>query len=387
MKKILKLACDTCNRQIDKIVNVNHYQPDKCDITLGCLGRLQPIQYKNSADIAVAPALGIVDWRPRNTTVTQPAALQEETFLSLATGAANQLTLAVAIDDFGPGTNILLPITIKGDSSKEFRQYTFVREQNFNTISGVETGLEKKTLRFNRFGDSIDLVEVYLNGVKLEIGTEPGQFQINNGTANSPVPPNTIKFNENIIVNRQTQVDVVVSKYQPETKRYLRFVRNSASLTLGGAWDDIRFVEKFQEGKNEWVRYMTFTCDLDALEAIPINSQFTIGNAIEVPFINTSLPISAGFFVLAQPPFTSVDRKHNVIIPLTTISDRDHLKYFIEDDKRIIKIVDTSVEEVYPLLKTAPESKINGVALIKTQIPGSDNTQSLDGNIIIGPDE
>lgn len=387
MKKIIKFVCDTCNRNIDKILNVNHYETDKCNITLGCIGRLNPVQYKSSADIAVAPEIGTVDWRARNTSVSLAKELPDAEFINLSTGADNQLTLAVQVEDFGAGSTVLLPVIVKGDKPKDFRQYTFVKEQNFSTISGVETGLEKKTLRFNRFGDSIDMVEVFLNGVKLEVGNLPNQFQISNGSESSLIPPNTIKFNSEVQVVGQTQVDIVVSKFQPSVKRYLTFVRNSGSSTLEGAWDGIRFIEKFQEGPNEWARFMTYTCDLNALDAIPLNSQFTIGASIEIPFINAAFQVNRGFFVLARAPYSSIDKRHNVIIPLETISERDHLKYFVEDNKRVIKIVETAVEEVYPLLKTPPESKIDGVNLIKRQLAGSDPAHELDGNIVIGPDE
>lgn len=387
MKKILKLQCDTCNRTIDKIINVNHYETDKCNITLGCAGRLFPLQYKASADIAVAPEIGTIDWSPRGSNARVVSELPEDQIVTLSTGTSNQLTIAVQVDDLGAGSTLLLPIIIKGDSPKQFRQYTYVREQSFSTISGVETGLEKKTLRYNRTGDTIDTVEVYVDGVKKEMGSDPDQFQINNGSPSSSVPPNTIRFNSEIVVSKQSQVDIVISKYAPAIKKYLPFVRNSKAVNLVGAWNDIRFIERFQEGKNEWVRYMTYTCDLSKITDLPLNSHFTLADSISVPPINAVLPASAGAFLLARPPFSAIDRCHNVIIPFNTISERDHLKFFLEDNKKVIKIVTSAVEEVYPLIKTPPDSKISGVTLIKKQIIGSDSASLLDGKIIVGPDE
>lgn len=386
MKKILKLQCDTCDRKIDKIVDLKRYDTDKCTITLGCVGRLSPVEYKSTANITVATKAGVSDWIPRNSQVSEYHELKSETFINLASGVNNHLTLAIKSEDFGPGSFIRVPINLKGDVPKPFRQYSFMMDKPFTSISGVESGQEKKTLRFNKPDESFDIVEVYVNGVKWEYGEKLNQFKFYSGNNESRIPPNTIVFNSRIVPNGRAQVDVIVSKYVQTIVKKLTFTRNSSAQNLFGAWSDILFVDKFKHGPNVWERLLLFTCDLSTLD-IPLNSIFTIGHVIEIPSINSVAAISDAFMLLSNPPYSQVDRKHNVVVPLSTISDRDYLKYTSENDKRNIKVISSAEEEIFPLLKTPPESKISGINLIKTAIKGSQDATRFDSTTIVGPDE
>ena len=386
MKKILKLQCDTCDRKIDKIIDLKRYDTDKCTITLGCAGRLSPIEYKSTADITVATKAGVLDWIPRNLPISKYQELKSETFISLSSGVSNQLTLVVKSEDFGPGSFIRVPINLKGDVPKPFRQYTFIMDKPFISISGVESGQEKKTLRFNKPDESFDIVEVYVNGVKREFGEDLNQFKFYSGNVESRIPPNTIMFNSRIVPNGAAQVDVIVSKYVKAVTKKLTFTRNSSALNLDGSWNNILFVDKFRHGPNVWERLLTFTCDLSFLD-IPLNSIFTVGPVIEISSINSVAPISDAFLLLSNPPYTEIDRKHNLVVPLSTISDRDYFKYYIENEKRAVKVISTAAQEVFPLLKTPPESKISGINLIKTAIKGSQDATRFDSTTIVGPDE
>lgn len=385
MKKILKLQCNTCDRTIDKIIDLTHYQTDKCDITLGCVGRLYPLQYKNSADIATSPEVGITDWRPRGARAILANELVSDNYISLSTGANNQITLGVMMDDPGVGARISVPILVSDSVPKTFRQYSFIKDQNFSTVSGVESGLEKKTLRFAIDGPDPDQVEVFVNGVKKEQGNDPDQFTVGTSSPSSNVPPNTIKFNTEIDISSRTQIDIAVSKVGETEMSYLYFFRNDSQSERSGAWEGISYAEKFNEGTSNWQQLILFSCDVKNLISIPLNSLFTLGYVLQTD--TSAIPLSAGYFLLALDPFSNVDRCHNVVIPLSTISERDHLKFYVDANKKVIKIVSSAVQPIYPLLRTPPSSKFEGVKRITTSIPGTRSDESFDGNIVIGPDE
>lgn len=372
MKRYLRLICSTCKRSVDKLVDLTHYVPDQCTITLGCEGRLQPVEYVSSGGIAVTPEIGVTDWRPRGSSHTATAATSEPTFIDLATGSLKQLVLAVP-EAVEPATNATttLFLTAKADVPKAYRQYVFRKEGSFSSISGTEAGLEKKALRFTAYGTSPDLVEVYVNGVKQERGTDPEDYQVYDGTTQSLAPPNTILFNTSIDQAGVVQVDVIVSKEQSASTINLTFKRNKldeSRLTLG-AFENISYVERFVGGA--WQRHYLYTLDLDDAN-LPLNS-------ILVPQVD-----SQALLLLARKPYSQLDRYTNIVVPLVDMSaERDYIKYYVIDSVTSARVTDTALKSIFPPLRLG---KFSVEKTIKVSTAGVEEQLVVDGKVIMGPD-
>ena len=371
MKRYLHLTCTICKRSIDKLVDLTHYSPDKCTITLGCEGRLQPVQYLSNGGIAVAPEIGLTDWRPRGSTVTTSTPT-EPVLIDLSTGTLKQLVLAVPRDTV-PAANSTynLELNVKASTPKAFRQYIFRKDGTFNTVSGTESGLEKKALRFIAYGTNPDIVEVFVNGVKYERGTDPGDYQVYDGTADSPAAPNTILFNTAISYTSTTQVDIIISKQQASTAVTLTFNRNQLdeSRVSLGAYENISYVDRLVDG--EYRRYYLYTLDVDTA-GILLNSILTAST-------NSDL-----LLLLARKPYTQLDRYLNMALQLSDMSvERDFIKYYVEEGMASIKATSTALSNIFPPLRVG---KFSVEKTLKKATPGAEEQIVLDGAVIVGPD-
>jgi hypothetical protein len=371
MKKYQRLKCATCKRDIDKLVDVTHYTPDQCTITLGCEGRLQLLEYRSNAGIAVAPEVGVTDWRPRGSTAAQSKPIQEEQLIGLETGELKQLVLAVPFATAPASDAVVeLELAVIADAPKAFRQYVFRKEGSFSTISGVESGLEKKALRFTAYGATPDVIEVFVNGVKREQGTDPEDFQVFTGSATGSAPPNTIVFNTPIDAPGVTQVDIVVSKEAASSAVTMTFLRNVADGGRSGAYENVSYVDRFMEGN--WVRYYLFTLDLD-----DVTSELKL-NSILVPQERDA------FFLLARQPYTKVDRYGDIVVALEDLSaERDYIKYYAVDSVTTARVTESALTNLYPPLRFG---KFAIESTIKTATAGVEEQLVVDGRVIIGPD-
>ncbi len=379
MKKYLRLVCNVCNRQVDKLVDNTRVTPDKCTITLNCLGRLFPIEYRSDAQITTSVESGVVDWYPRGTTLTT-AGVQEAALVDTSTGSLQQLVLAVKLPADPGNVHATVTLNARSDRPKEFKQYTFRREATFTTISGIEDGAEKKLLKFTAWGPDPDIVEVYLNGEKLEIGTDPENFQVDDGTPSTPAPSNTISFNSIISPVGVYPVDVIVSKAAAVPGINLVFERNQDDpnrLSLG-AWENVSAIQFFE---GAWENYYLFTCDIASTIALTKDSiVYPVGTIL---VDSTVVGLDAAKFLLAKKPFTQIDRYTNLSVPLDTLgADRDYLKYHSVDGVLTLEVTETSIESNFPVGKLI---KFNPETTIKTPVEG-DEAIELDGTTVVGPD-
>jgi hypothetical protein len=299
LKKYQRLTCTKCNRDIDKLVNITHYSPDRCTITQGCEGRLYPVEYKSSAGIATSPEVGITDWQfvPRIPGHSAPnkvvnPSLATQRLINLATGSLNQIVVASTINK----PTLTVQFEGKADTPKAYRAYVFRREGVFTAIAGVESGLEKKALRFS----TDDMVEVFLNGVKQEPGKH---YSIADGSNTSVAPPNTIVFTQAVDQSGIAQVDVIVSKEEAAASYSLVFKRNISdeSRRNSGAYENISSVSGMIDSTS-WKAYYLYTLDLGDID-IPLNT-------ILVPKDTDAV------LLLARKPYTQLDRYTSIVIPL-----------------------------------------------------------------------
>ena len=371
MKKFLRLSCTVCKREVDKLVDLTHYAPDQCTITLGCEGRLQLLEYRSSAGIAVAPQIGITDWRPRGANQVTNATLAEPTLLNLQTGRLKQIVLGVP-GTVEPAVNSVydLILSVKADAPKAYRQYIYRNESAFSSISGVESGLKKQVLRFNVAGSNPDVIEVYVNGVKRERGTDPEDFQVFDGT-NTSIPPNTIVFNTPVDAPGVIQTDVIISKEQTSSTVTITFKRNKSdeSRLRTGSWENVSYVDRLTNGA--WQRYYLYTWDVDTA-TIPLNSILTSATPTEL------------IFLLARRPFTRLDRYTDIILPIQDMSaERDYIKYYAENGETVLATTSTTIIPIFPPLRVG---KFNVEKTIKVANYGVRDQVVLSSPMITGPD-
>ncbi len=378
MKKYLRLVCSICNRTADRLVDNTHFVPDRCTITFRCEGRLFPIQYRSNGDITALPAPGITDWRPRGQAVSINTAAAAE-LVNSSTGSLQQVVLAVALATPPSDTStVQLLLNEQADTPRAYRQYVYRYETTFSTVSGVEAGLEKKTLRYS----TGDTVEVYLNGVKLVNGTGANDYQIADGV--SSVPPNTISFNTEISPTGIYQVDVIVSAAVASTSTTLTFTRQTISAANArpvlGAWDNVNYVERLT------TKYYLYVLDLSESTTLKLNTILTTaGSAIVTGPVPITLPTSSIKMLLARSPYSQIDRYLNVLAPLENLAGGDgYLKYHVVDGVACLELTKSSVVPTYPLLKA---TKFNVETTITTALAGVDDQVTVDGSVIVGPDQ
>lgn len=387
MKKYLRLSCTVCKRTVDKLVDNLRALPDRCTITLSCQGRLQPVEYRTDAQIASSPAIGITDWFPRGGVVVTPLTATEPAFIDTSSGQLQQLVLAIKLGAEPPlGSTALLTLQVRADVPKDFKSFIYRRDSEFSAISGVEDGVGQKTLQFRAWGPDPDLVEVYLNGVKLQVGTGPSDYQLDDGTPTPPAPSNTIRFNSPILPNGVFQVEVIVSKSPPVTTRELTFNRNGDGSRLElGAWENVTRIERFSEVFGSQSFYL-FTFDV---KNNPVLTRNTIMFPSGLVFVDTGsevlqVGLSDCLFLLSRAPHTKVDRYPDININLADLdAARDYLKYATVDGQLALTIAKTALSTSFP---PAVVYKFIQEGTIKTPVPGETEQLTVDGTTVVGPD-
>jgi hypothetical protein len=382
MKKYVRLYCTVCGRQTDKLVDDSHFSPDKCTITLKCEGRLFPIEYRSNGAIISTPVVGVTDWQQRTTSLTQKSSsstTSDLTFVNTSTGSLKQVVLALQLaSEPAVGSTFKIKVNERADTPKSYRQYVYRIEGSFSSISGVEAGLEKKTLRYS----STDTVEVYLNGVKLVNGTSASGFQLYNGSGSNGVPSNTVNFNTPVALSGVTQVDVIVSPAVSTTQVELKFTRASSieSRAGKGAWENVSYVSVFNGAA--WQKYYLFYLDL-ANAALKLNTILTVEST---GTLNSTTLVSASAIklLLAHAPYTHIDRHTNIAVPLDSLNfDTQYLKYFVVDGVTVLYVTENSIAPSYPPMVV---TKFNVEKTIQIAVAGVTNQVVVDGAVIVGPD-
>lgn len=387
MKKYIRLACSVCKRTVDQLVDNTRFAPDKCTITLKCQGRLSPVEYRSDGQITTAPAIGVTDWAPRGAPSTGAAAILPTRFIDTSTGVLQQAVLAVRLNtEPAPGSTASLTLQTKTEAPKAFRSFVFQRDTEFSTISGVESGVSQKTLRFKTWGPDPDEVEVYLNGAKLLRGTGPSSYQVDDGSATPPAPSNTIRFNTPVLPVGTFHVEVIVSKAVPEVTSVVTFTRNSdndSRLDLG-AWENVSHIDRF-DGTSLQSFYL-FTFDVKDNTTLARDSiLFPVGTVL----VNTEtgsevVNLTDCFFALSRKPHTKVDRYPDISAYLSDINaDRDFLKYVEIGGVLSLGLADTSLTTHFP---PSTVRKFNAENTIKVRVAGEEEQLVVDGKVIVGPD-
>lgn len=306
--------------------------------------------------------------------------------IDTSTGQKQQLVLAIQQTAVPPaGTTARLTLTARADAPKNYKQYTYRRDTTFDVISGIESTASQKSLQFTAYGVDPDLVEVFVDGVKLEQGTGAEQFQIYDGSPTSAVAPNTIKFNSPVVPSGTTQVDVIVSKIGVVNQVHLDFIRNADNPERleTGAWENVSSITRFVGGA--WQTYYLYTYDVLDNDDLVLNTILYPSQPVSINGGLQTAALSRCFFALARKPYATIDRYHDLLIPLSTLSsDRDFLKYHRVDGMDRLEVTKTSVEIFFP---TAKITTFNIEPPISVQVGGVTEQITVDGKVVVGPDK
>lgn len=394
MKKYVKLKCAICARTKDELINNTHYAPDKCTITLGCEGRLFPIAYTSDGNsILGVPPSGSTNWYSRGSTLSANSTIQSEPLYDLSTGSKQQLIIAVE-GSFPIGTTLTLNLLAEQQVAKDYRQYTYRKTGSFTTVSGLEDGSGKKTLRYSLIGATPDEVKVYVDGVLKTRGTGANQYQLYDGSSTSPVAPNSILFNTTI-AGVMTQVDVIVSKastYETTSLTFTRVINDEARIGIG-AWEGVSSVENPIYPKRE-----LFYCDFLEQTSFSVDVKYRLNPnvASTIGAVNLLLYKSA-FLISRTEVYTQIDSirtkwfplhalQDDVTVPLGIVSPPVSQGYLISKKVNGIKtmmITEISSTDIFPPLTL---NRFATPALISGASKGNNNSGELNTNLIIGPD-
>lgn len=386
MKRYVTLKCSTCTRQKDELVDLTHYAPDRCTITLGCEGRLSPVGFTSDGSTLLGvPPSGLSNWYPRGSTVTATTAVKTDSLYETATGSKKQVVIVVSntLLGFTPGTSskVTLHLIAEQQTSKDFRQYTYRRTSSFTVINGVEDNQAKKVLRYSVTGTTPDQVDVYVNGVKRTLGVD---YTLYDGTSSSSCPPNSVLFTSTQ-TGASTQVDVIVTKAATLSTAELVFSRaidDESRLGLG-AWEGVKSVTSPSIGGT----WSLFYCDFDEdgitlpLDVKLIVSDVTIKNTPSSAVVE----VQSGSILLSRSKlYTQVDRQRAKWIPLSALdTNTDYLVVKMVDGERVLMVTENSAQDLFPALTV---TRYDSPTLQTSNLTGDDDAAELDNALIIGPD-
>jgi hypothetical protein len=243
-------------------------------------------------------------------------------------------------------------------------------------VSGVESGLEKKTLRYT----STDSVEVYLNGVLQVNGTGPTEYILGDGSG--PGLANAVTFNTAVSLPGITQVDVIVSEASSTVQVPVTFTRNQndESRQGTGAYENIDFAQLFVGGA--WVPFYLFTLDLEDA-GLALNTIITPDTKAKLNGLYDILS-SEIYVLLAREPYSQLDRYSTLAVKLSDLSfDEQYLKFYLDAGSKRLDLTSSTVKSVYPPIRF---ELFNAEHLISTNLPGVTDQIVLDDSVVVGPD-
>lgn len=349
MKQYARYMCSTCFRSTDRLVETKRASIDKCSITFKCPGRMSIVGYLNNAMILPAVSSGLENWRPRWETKSTTNSASTD-LIDTSSGKSGTLTLAVQLPS---STNDVSTVDVvfgqQDEKPKDYKQFMFRFDSTFQLISGVESGLEKKALRYAATDD----IDVYVNGLIREEGTAATMYQRYNGV--NDVPANTIKFNSPITdTSMINQVDVVISKAKATSAIRIPFSRNfeNEADAKDSAWKNVRSVQILQDGVYTSYNLYHFDVISDAGSAAPILKKDSMLVPTSISMNNTPIALSRALILFATKPYLHIDRRYTVCARLADLDqERDYLKFVVVNGSPQILITSTSITDVYPPIK------------------------------------
>lgn len=375
MRKYLKYKCPICKREKDELVDTKRVKVFKCSITLGCVGRLFPIKYSETADlIPNAPPVGVENWYSR--LQDKPTWFKEisDNLIVLTNGPNSSLFVMVSHDQLdSPSDVVKLTFSMEQASNNDFREYVFNTTLSTEVVSGIEDGISKKVLRYNTNALNPDVLVVYVNGVKLTEGLGDSQYQVNRSS--NTIIANTIKFNTPLL--GRNRITIIVTKASINKQEVIEFERLMPADKLG-AWDSTNYITS--NSKKYYIFHHNFeNSTLDRNRKMFISKVVITQNGSDV-----TLPTASCKILLTNGELTTrLDRVLTNYVSCDKISNTES-SVFLVNEKNTSKMVvsELLVDSIFPAF-TVTEYSVKQLTLT-TNIRDSE-ALSISNKFIRGP--
>lgn len=295
--RFITYKCNLCKRTVDEENRLNTVKFTKCNITLGCEGKLYPIGSKNTRNI-VATSAAIEplteDWMPREEVAAKSAAVPQAEILPISLITGNNAQLTIAVPTSSTTTSSLTAVVKKRQvDASTFSAFTFSRGGTVAFISGRDNSVDSKTLSF----DISDTIEVFVNTVKL-----------NTALWSIDAAAQAVLFSPSL-VGETLQIKINVTKTVATPTYNLTF--NYNSFLVNSSWGNVSEIKLFG------VSYALYTTnDLSSVLKIGEELQFI---SLEDEYGEMPLTNSA-YILLAYSPYSPIDRELTSVIQFSNIT-------------------------------------------------------------------
>ena len=358
MTNFITYQCNKCLRTTDIEQNNTHAFINKCNITLNCLGKLSPVNTKQTRNIlGTSNAFNLVNYG-----ITQSQNISKNSLIDLnsavnSINGNNGLTIAMLTTSIASApSTISLNFEINSNSNNQnFIEYDYSLS-NFNQISGKDNSSLQKILKFA----NTDTVVVYLNGIQLEQSRDynlsPSGF--------------IISLSQTVISKSNVRILV----YSSSAKTYTNSIifEQHSSTTSSSAWSN---VQSILIGTQTWVLYSCNSFNL------PIGTQLNIDP-------NTFVQYSDIIFLLANPNFTSIDRNLFNVIPfsnlLNSLSKTNFLILSLQNGDYMIQSTLSSLMGLSSIIIPSVISPSKETISSSSVISNSNNINDIPVSNIIG---
>lgn len=360
MKKFTEYKCDTCKRTNVIENDTRRFFIPKCNITLGCTGKLVPIGESNTKDVvSIKPVAGLEDWRARGTTSEYAPEIIPEKFILLSNGPSNEIVLAVK-SSLAQGSTITATFNVVKNRSTSFKEYTYTRLAPITQVNGLDDTPDKKLLRFSL----TDEIRVFVNGIE--------KIESVDWTRNALT--HTISFITTLV--EDSTIVITVAPQQAVTTKILIFTKNTLGAFIDTAWGN---VETIKIGGTSGQDYDVYTCPSVELD-IDINTSLTLTSLNGTSNIN----LEDALFLLSNKPWSYIDRVFTYYGDCGKIMNNvADIKMTKIDNELQIQISEYGISDIFPQIICS--SIFANEELEDSDKAGIDFLQTYNNQNILGP--
>lgn len=322
--------CSECLRATSRDFESKGIHIEHCNLTKGCDGFLFKFSESNKA----LPATyydGLEDWEDAN---NQPKPIQTATvYQSLASSTKGSLTLAVKASVAVSTPEIVL--TLERPSVANSSTTTFV----FNLLKPTRMLFGKDSnnllLRMSQVIVDNRQVIITVNGVAYS-----GQYTLGASTVEFPT-----------VYPKGTVIRITAFSLPPTTVETVRFYRNVATVERDSAFNNVDTVKVFslvgdtsvkEIGGISYMLYHTREVQVENIAMFRVVGM-TLGNGVVVP-------VSSGFFCLAEAPYDGFTRDVSEVVRLTALAELSVVPSTSESGLQTLSVDAGSVSKAYPPL-------------------------------------
>lgn len=194
ISKYVIYECDTCQRQVELLLDGKRPDPLRCNITLACRGKLSRVGLRSSKEFLFTPIVpGLADYVPRGTPEFPAPTITDPVNISLFTANGSGMLTLMAVKRRTDGADHVWWVTDSDSNSfdlevhpssyelpvdlelklavfeitpqlLQYKRYTYVVPGAVQVVSGADDSPEGRNLRF-----TVDnQLRVFANGVQLD---------------------------------------------------------------------------------------------------------------------------------------------------------------------------------------------------------------------------